>query len=317
MASSTSPVPQVVEGANAVRKVNEIFDAASNPMLGGRDASTTALLVWGYLGGRFNGITVASGTVTLTASNTNYVVLKRSDGVVSVSTATTNWNNTADYCRLYSVVVGTTAPTSYVDERLGYAGLFQFSIGTGTDTYVLTMVSGVPTWAVSASGFSNPMTTAGDIIVGGASGVAQRLAKGTAYQGLRMNSGATAAEWATHTIAIPIACSDESTALTTGTAKVTFRMPHAMVLTAVRASLTTAQASGSIFTVDINEGGTTILSTKLTIDNTENTSTTAATPPVISDASLADDAEITIDIDQIGTSGAAGLKVYLIGYVAQ
>ena len=114
---------------------------------------------------------------------------------------------------------------------------------------------------------------------------------------------------------ICIACSDETTALTTGTAKVTFRMPYAMTLTAVRASLTTAQASGSIFTVDINEGGTTILSTKLTIDNTELTSTSAATPAVISDTALADDASITVDIDQIGASGAAGLKIYLIGTI--
>lgn len=110
-----------------------------------------------------------------------------------------------------------------------------------------------------------------------------------------------------------IACSDESSALAAGTAKITFRMPYAFTLTAVRASLTTAQASGSIFTVDINEGGTTILSTKLTIDNTEKTSATAATPAVISDSSLADDAEITVDVDQVGASGAAGLKVYLIG----
>lgn len=117
------------------------------------------------------------------------------------------------------------------------------------------------------------------------------------------------------TTSICIACSDETTALTAGTAKVTFRMPYAMTLTAVRASLTTAQASGSIFTVDINEGGTSILSTKLTIDNTEKTSTTAATPAVISDSSLANDAEITVDIDQIGTSGAAGLKIYLIGTI--
>ena len=99
-------------------------------------------------------------------------------------------------------------------------------------------------------------------------------------------------------------------------AKVTFRMPYAMTLTAVRASLSTAQASGSIFTVDINEGGTTILSTKLTIDNTEKTSTTAATAAVISDSALADDAEITIDIDQIGNGSAKGLKVTLIGYRA-
>jgi hypothetical protein len=114
-------------------------------------------------------------------------------------------------------------------------------------------------------------------------------------------------------IEIQLAASDETTALTTGTNKVTFRLPVQFTLTAVRASLTTAQASGSIFTVDINEGGTSILSTKLTIDNTEKTSTTAATPAVISDAALADDAEITIDIDQIGNGTATGLKITLIG----
>lgn len=112
---------------------------------------------------------------------------------------------------------------------------------------------------------------------------------------------------------IGIAVSDESTALTAGIGKITFRVPFAITLTAVRASLKTAQASGSIFTVDINEGGASILSTKLTIDNTEKTSTTAATPAVISDASLADDAEITIDIDQIGDGTAKGLKIWLIG----
>lgn len=112
---------------------------------------------------------------------------------------------------------------------------------------------------------------------------------------------------------IQIACSDESTALTAGTGKVTFRMPYAFTLTAVRASLSVAQASGSIFTVDINEAGTTVLSTKLTIDNTEKTSVSAATAPVISDSALADDAEITIDIDQVGDGTAKGLKVTLIG----
>jgi len=110
-----------------------------------------------------------------------------------------------------------------------------------------------------------------------------------------------------------LAASDESTALTAGTGKITFRMPYAMTLSAVRCSLTTAQASGSILTVDINGGGTTILSTKLTIDNTEKTSTTAATAAVISDTALADDAEITIDIDQVGDGTAKGLKITLIG----
>lgn len=113
-------------------------------------------------------------------------------------------------------------------------------------------------------------------------------------------------------VSICIACSDEETALVAATGVVTFRMPHAMTLTEVRASLTGAAGSGT-FTVDINEGGSTILSTKLTIDATEKTSTTAATPAVISDSALADDAEITIDIDDDAAGDATGLKVYLIG----
>jgi hypothetical protein len=108
-----------------------------------------------------------------------------------------------------------------------------------------------------------------------------------------------------------IACSDETTDLTTGTAKVTFRMPTAGTLTAVKATVTTAPA-GSDLIVDINESGTSVLSTKLSIDDGEKTSETAATPPVISDSALADDAEITIDIDQVGSGTAgAGLKVTL------
>ena len=116
-----------------------------------------------------------------------------------------------------------------------------------------------------------------------------------------------------HPVTIGLACSDETTNLTLGTAKATFRMPYAMTLSDVRASVTTAP-TGSTLTVDINEGGGSILSTVISIDATEKTSETAATPPVISDSALADDAEITIDIDQIGSITAGkGLKVYLIG----
>ena len=111
-----------------------------------------------------------------------------------------------------------------------------------------------------------------------------------------------------------IACSDPTTAITTGTGKVTFRMPYAVTLTAVRASVTTAP-TGSTIIIDINEAGTSILSTKLSIDATEKTSTTAASAAVISDASLADDAEISIDFNQVGsTIAGAGVKVTLIGY---
>lgn len=119
---------------------------------------------------------------------------------------------------------------------------------------------------------------------------------------------ATAAE----SLVIPV--TDEVTAITAGTNKITMRMPYGFVLTGIRASLSTAQTSGATFTVDVNEGGTSILSTKLTFDNTERTTTTATTLPVLSDTVLADDAEITVDVDQIGDGTAKGLKIAFIGY---
>jgi hypothetical protein len=83
----------------------------------------------------------------------------------------------------------------------------------------------------------------------------------------------------------------------------------------VRASVTTAP-TGSTLIVDINEGGASILSTKCSIDASELTSYTAASEVALSDTSLADDAEITIDIDQVGSTVAGkGLKVMLRGFV--
>ena len=110
---------------------------------------------------------------------------------------------------------------------------------------------------------------------------------------------------------ILVACSDETTNLTAGTAKATFRMPWAATLTGVRASVSEAP-TGSTLVVDINEAGSSVLSTKLSIDASETSSTTAATAAVISDTALANDAVITIDIDQIGsTNPGKGLKVTL------
>lgn len=167
----------------------------------------------------------------------------------------------------------------------------------------------------STGALNNPMTAVGDLITGGAvvggSAAPIRLAKGVDGQVLKMAGGVLA--WGAPTQWLPIACSDEKTALSTGAAKVTFRMPFAMTGVTVRASVTTAP-TGSVLTVDVNENGASILSTKLTIDAGEKTSTTAAVPAVLSDTVLADDAEITIDIDAIGSTVAGkGLKVYLIG----
>lgn len=153
--------------------------------------------------------------------------------------------------------------------------------------------------------------TDGDVIVNDAAGESVTITK---WETRRTTAGELAG--AASTQAIIIAVGDESTALTTGTNKVRFRMPYAFTLQAVRASVNTAP-TGANLVVDINEGGASILSTKLSIDATETTSATAATPAVISDSALDDDAEISIDIDQVGsTIAGAGLKVALIGVKA-
>ncbi len=115
-------------------------------------------------------------------------------------------------------------------------------------------------------------------------------------------------------VAITIAASDETSDLTTGQNKVTFRMPYAMTLTDVRASVTTAPV-GSTLLVNIDQNGSSIFTTNvLSIDSTERTSTTAATAANITTTALGDDGEITIDIAQVGsTTAGAGLKVTLIG----
>ena len=137
--------------------------------------------------------------------------------------------------------------------------------------------------------------------------------EGTASKLAGFDSAGEVAEYDLEAYRIGVAASDETTDLTTGTAKLTFRMPEAMTVSEVRMSVTTAPV-GSTIEVDINMTGVSILSTVLTIDASEKTSTTAATPAVISTTALTDDAEMTIDIDQVGSGTAgAGLKVWLIG----
>jgi hypothetical protein len=302
MSDSTNPINQLAVGqANLPTRINELFDAASPSTIYGRRASTSTGLTWGYYGGRWSGFSIANDTVTLGASTTTYLVVERATGALSAATATTNWDNAADYARAYKIVTGSATVTSYEDHRAGDDG----TLGSGGG---------------GGGGMTNPMTDVGDLIRGGTAGAPTRVAAGTNGHILTLVGGMPA--WAPNAgagspvVAIPIACSDETTALTTGSAKVTFRMPHGFTLSEVRASLTTA-STGADLVVDINEGGTSILSTKLSIDAGEKTSTTAATPAVISDPNLGDDGEITIDIDQVGSTVAgAGLKVYLIGVVA-
>lgn len=361
---------------NAPLRLNELFQALAFGAPYARNGELTAGLVWHYYGGRWGGFAVTAASLTLTASQTNYIVVAIATGVISFSTSNTNWNDGANYKRVYLVITGATTVTSYEDHRAGPGGIhggapgassgsggatgLEFTAssttadadpGTGTirwnnathsaatilyiDNAEADGVSLATFWANVTNGSFIKITKADDVDVWQLWKVTATPVDGTGYYkftvSLQAQEGATiangvavlisvdaaAAAGAASPKVVQVAFSDQTTAITAGVAKVTFRMPYAMTLNAgsagIRASLKTAQTSGAIFTVDVNEGGASILSTKLTIDNTEKTSTTAATPPVLSDTSLADDAEITVDVDGVGDGTAIGGILTLIG----
>ncbi len=171
------------------------------------------------------------------------------------------------------------------------------------------------------------ISTAGKALIDDADATAQRTTLGlgtgavlvTDTDGtLAANSDANVAtQKATKTYAdsqpevIMVALSDEVTQVATGLAS-TIRIPFPCTMTILpRTNCNTVSSSG-LPTVDIKKNGTTIFSTKVTIDVSEKTSKTAATPAVLSGGSttFADDDEVTFHVDVAGT-GTKGLKATL------
>lgn len=114
-------------------------------------------------------------------------------------------------------------------------------------------------------------------------------------------------------VSFAVAASSPTAPVATGALQGRLRVYEDLTDIRVFADLKTAQASGSIFTVDINKNGSTILSTKLTIDNTEKTSLTAAVAAVLTSTTAAAGDEFTIDVDQVGDGTAVWLQVWLDG----
>jgi len=214
-----------------------------------------------------------TGNITLSGLQTIDGVVLAADDRVLVKDQTTGSEN-----GIY------VASTSTWQRSLDWDG--QFDVKTGTLVWVTAGSTNAGMWRV---------TTTGAITVGTSSIALEKELRDTA-----------------NAESFIIAISDESTAITTGAGKIAFRMPYAFTLSSLpRGSLGTVSALG-VVQFDINVNGASLFSTPLTIDEGEKTSTTAAVPGVLSSSSIADDAEITIDIDSAG-SGAKGAKVTLIG----
>ncbi|MGA1858816.1 hypothetical protein VH569_22735 [Azospirillum sp. 11R-A] len=265
---------------------NGIYVAAS-----GSWSRSTDMDAWSEVPGAF--VFVEQGTVN---GDTGWVCTANQGGTLGTTAITwTQFAGVGTYTGSGLITVtGTTIGTSMSTARLigrttaGTGATEEISVGTG-----LTLAGGLLAASISASA-AQPL---GATASAGSTGTAADA--GHVHQ-RQLES-------------IIAAAGDETTAITVGTGKVTFRMPYAFTLTAVRASLVTAQTSGSLLTIDVKESGTTIFSTKPTFNNGSKTTVGATTPAVISDTALADDAEMTIDVSQIGDGTAKGLKVTLIG----
>lgn len=119
----TTPLQQMADGQdNAHIVFNEVAETLSATGCFGKRHGATSGLTWGYYGGLYNGASVADGTVALANGATNYIVVKRSTGVVSVSTSSAN-SLSPLYAKLYKVTTAGGIVTDVVDQRLDYNGL--------------------------------------------------------------------------------------------------------------------------------------------------------------------------------------------------
>lgn len=129
-----------VSQAQKEATANALFDSASPATVYGRRASTSGGLVWGFYGGAAmvggEPVQIANGTLTLTASATNYVEADLASGAVSFNTA----GFTAGRTRLYTIVTGAATVTNYTDHRVGVLtlGTGVTSVNGKTDAVTLT-----------------------------------------------------------------------------------------------------------------------------------------------------------------------------------
>lgn len=107
---------------------------------------------------------------------------------------------------------------------------------------------------------------------------------------------------------VNVAMSDMTTSLTTGTGKAMWIAPEPGTLVDVWCGVF-GQSSSGVVRIDLNKNGSTVLSTRPSIDANESTSLTG-TAAVISSASFVKGDIFTFDIDDSGTS-AEGLQAVL------
>jgi hypothetical protein len=187
---------------------------------------------------------------------------------------------------------------------IGTAGV----LNTGTSGATVPLLNGANTWAAAQTLTVAPVFT-------DASGTRTALGLGS----LAVLSTITASLISDPanvktTESFEIAASDESTALTVGTAKVTWWVPYNFTMTEVFIANGTVSSSGAV-QGDMKQNGTTVFSTKPSVGAAQNTSLTGSGSviAVLSITALTKGDKMTCDVSTAGT-GAAGLKFIVVGH---
>ena len=205
--------------------------------------------------------------------------------------------------------------TGQISENIVISGSLVITGSTIVTRGITGSLFGTSSWAVTSSHALNAKTSSFSINSNNAVTASFALTTQTINY-VVSSSLADSASYATTASYTPkieyliVPISDEINSLTTGSNKMTFYWPYSGTLLDVRATLSVTASTQPVI-VDINISGSSILSTKLSIDDGEETSLTAATASVISNTTIIDNNKCTIDIDQVGISNTGkGLKVY-------
>lgn len=241
-------------------------------------AGTSSLFSANISGGSFNNITVTGNTILSATSAYTLTILNSGTTNINLNDWSSNVIKTGV---TRSNIIGGTGNTINNDLRnvqiLGGVDI----TGKTSDTVYVNILTGASIYATNIySGSTNLSSIFG---TGGGSSPVDHI----------------------------ISLSDETSQVLTGTNKSIFYSPYAFTITDVRASLSMS-GSVSATTIDVKLTGTTIFSTKITIDSGQYTSIDSATQRVITATTVPSNSKISVDITTVGT-GATGCKLYLIG----
>jgi len=168
-------IQNILESGNPIPTINENGQMVDFVTVYAKDPNTTTGLTWGYCGGRWGGFLITAGTLTLTDNADNYIVVSRTTGAVSASTAATSWDDNVGFARCYIATTSGGVVTSIEDHRCGPLGMLSGAGGLVADV----ITDGVTTIAPSQNavfdalaGKQTTTLTNGNILIGNGSNLA-------------------------------------------------------------------------------------------------------------------------------------------------